>query len=241
MVCGKCGALVPENTRYCQKCGWLVAPPQDVSATPPSVSGDIASTTSGKAIGSLIAGIFSFIFPAAIVAIILGHISLSDIRKSAGRLKGKGMATAGLVFGYLGIASIPIVLIVAAIAIPNLLRARIAANESSAASAIRILNAAEVYRASAHPDLGYTCALSDLQDQIDRDLATGEKHGYAFDLLNCESDEAGGPNTKFQISAVPLTPHQSGVRAFCSDESGIIKLDANGSAQNCLENGDAIR
>src|SRR5262249_32129647 len=89
------------------------------------------ATTSGKAIGSLVCGIIS-VFPFCLVAIILGHLSLSEIRKSAGRLKGDGMAIAGLVLGYLGIVAIPIILIVAAIAIPNLLRARQAANEASA-------------------------------------------------------------------------------------------------------------
>lgn len=48
-----------------------------------------------------------------------------------------GLAITGLVLGYLGIAMIPLILIIAAIAIPNLLRARMAANESSAAHAIR--------------------------------------------------------------------------------------------------------
>ena len=238
MVCGKCGASIPEGNLYCGKCGASVgtqnfspAPPLPVSSTP---------QTSGKAIGSLIAGIFSFLFPAAILAIILGHISLSDIRASAGKLGGKGMAVAGLVLGYLGICFIPI-LIIAAIAIPNLLRARVAANESAAASSVRILNTAEVTYFNAHPDAGYTCSLADLKDQIDRKLATGSKYGYAFALSNCSADTSGGPNTKFQITASPLTPNQTGIRAFCSDESAVIKVDRNGSAENCLESGEAIQ
>jgi hypothetical protein len=63
--------------------------------------------TSGKAIGSLICGLFFLFFPIAIVAIVLGHLSLSDIRKAAGRLTGQGVAVAGLVLGYLGVAFIP--------------------------------------------------------------------------------------------------------------------------------------
>ena len=51
-------------------------------------------------------------------------MSLSEIRKSAGRIGGQGIAITGLVLGYLGIVIIPFILIVAAIAIPNLLRAR---------------------------------------------------------------------------------------------------------------------
>jgi hypothetical protein len=71
------------------------------------------------------------------VAIVLGHMSLSDIKRTAGRLKGEGLAITGLVLGYLGIVAVPLVLIVAAIAIPNLLRAKIAANESSAMASVR--------------------------------------------------------------------------------------------------------
>ena len=60
--------------------------------------------TSGKAIGSLISGIFFLFLPASIVAVILGHLSLSEIRKSAGRIKGQGIASHcnRLVGGHLG-------------------------------------------------------------------------------------------------------------------------------------------
>src|SRR5437879_12596996 len=90
------------------------------------------------AIASLICCILFFFLPSAIVAIIMGHLSLSDIRRSAGRLGGRGMAIAGLVLGYTGLAIIP-VLIIAAIAIPNLLRARMAANEASAVGSLRTI------------------------------------------------------------------------------------------------------
>ena len=72
-------------------------------------------------------------FIAGIPAIILGHISLSRIKKSMGRLKGEGMALTGLILGYI---SLPFILIIAAIAIPNLLRAKISANEAAAASTV---------------------------------------------------------------------------------------------------------
>jgi len=66
-------------------------------------------------------GICGFLFPflLSIAAIILGHLSLSEIKKSAGRVTGQGLAIAGLVLGYLGIVTIPVILIIAAIAIPN--------------------------------------------------------------------------------------------------------------------------
>jgi hypothetical protein len=77
-----------------------------------------------------------------IPAVILGHLSRSAIRQSMGRLKGEGMALAGLITGYISIAVIPI-LILMAIAIPSLLRSRQAANESAAIASLRTINSAE--------------------------------------------------------------------------------------------------
>jgi len=135
MFCSNCGATIPENSQFCNRCGQSViqtAAQQTVAPTQPAPPiGEVE--TSGKALASLLTGIFGLLlFPIAIIAIILGHMSRSEIRKSNGRLKGDGMATAGLVMGYGAFAIIPFILIIAAIAIPNLLRARMAANESSA-------------------------------------------------------------------------------------------------------------
>jgi type IV pilus assembly protein PilA len=149
MFCALCGADNPNDGRYCSKCGTVL---QGQRGMPPPGSdyGTFATPysgpteTSGTAIGSLICGFLCFFFPSAVIAIILGHLSLSDIRKSGGRLTGSGMATAGLVLGYMGIAVIPVVLIVAAIAIPNLLRARIAANEASAVGSLRTIVTADL-------------------------------------------------------------------------------------------------
>jgi ABC-type Fe3+-siderophore transport system permease subunit len=93
------------------------------------------SETCRKAIGSLICGTLSWVIPpifAAIPAIVSGHLALSDIKRNAGRLKGQRMALAGLIMGYLGVVLIPFILIIAAIAIPNLLRSRMAANGAAA-------------------------------------------------------------------------------------------------------------
>ena len=81
----------------------------------------VPTPTSGKAIASLVCGVFFFILPASIAAVVLGHLSLSEIKKSAGRVQGQGLAIAGLVLGYMGLAGIPFA-IIAASAIPNWLR-----------------------------------------------------------------------------------------------------------------------
>jgi type IV pilus assembly protein PilA len=248
MFCPKCGAALQENSQFCSRCGAPATAHPDPAYAQGATSTE-AGTTSGKALGSLITGIFGLVlFPAAIVAIVLGHISRSEIRKSSGRLHGAGMALTGLVFGYVGVAFIPI-LIIAAIAIPNLLRARIAANEASAIGALHDLNVAEIRYTSTYikvgsapvlPALGGTkCSPPDEGSAclIDAQLASGQKNGYRFELRNRIHSQTGMERDKYQIVAYPLVRNQSGVRAFCSDETAVIKVDANGSPDECLTDG----
>jgi len=240
LICPKCGAPLTDTSRFCSACGNVISSehPAALQVPPPLPTGP--QQTSGKAIASLICGVIS-VFPLFIVAIILGHVSLSEIKKSGGRLKGEGLAIAGLVLGYLGIVAIPFILIVAAIAIPNLLRAKIAANESSAVGSVRNLITAEVNYQATHQNLGFTCNLSDLSGLIDSGLAAGQRTGYAFALQGCSSETQGGPVTKFQITAIPVTSNTTGQRAFCADQSGVIRIDRTGSAENCLDHGSQLK
>jgi hypothetical protein len=184
VFCAGCGNNVSEGERFCRVCGKEVS-----AATAVAPAASATAETSGKAVASLVCGLFLFVFPLSILAIIFGHLSLFEIRKSAGRLKGEGLAIAGLVLGYMGVAAMPVILIIAAIAIPNLLRARMAANEASAVSSTRILVAAEAGYAASHPEAGYTCTLSKLADAglIDAQLASGRRHGYFFELEGCDT------------------------------------------------------
>ena len=254
MFCSNCGATIPENSQFCNRCGRAVtaAPGQQGPGPSQPTLYVGAGETSGKALASLVTGIFGLLlFPIAIAAIILGHMSRSEIRKSNGRLKGDGMATAGLVMGYGAFALIPFILIIAAIAIPNLLRARIAANEASAAQLVGEINTAEITYRSTYRDVGYTCTLSDLggkdessspsakRAQLLRDrVASGEVTGYRFELRNCANSEEEGH--KYQVVAYPLVANQTGVRTFCSDESGVVRVDAGGSADDCLASGPPL-
>lgn len=242
MFCSGCGNNVAAGERFCRVCGKEL--PTSAAVTPavemPAV--ETPAETSGKAIASLVCGLFLFAFPLSVLAIIFGHLSLSEIRKSAGRLKGEGMAIAGLVLGYAGVAAIPVILIIAAIAIPNLLRARMAANEASAMASVRTLFVAEVGYSESHPDAGYSCSLSDLAGAglIDGKLASGQKNGYAFELLSCSPSPEGGANVKFRVLAYPVTRNTTGTRAFCTDESGVVKTHEKGSPQDCMENGSTL-
>jgi type IV pilus assembly protein PilA len=240
--CAACGNSLAADDKFCRVCGRNTG---EVSAATPGMipmAPGVSAVTSGKAIVSLVCGLLLFVPMAFIAAIIFGHLALSEIRKSGGRLKGEGMAMAGLVLGYVWIAGIPIFLIIAAIAIPNLLRARMAANESSAVASVRTIEAAEVSYSTNHPDRGYTCYLGDLSREhlINTELASGKKFGYQFDLLNCAPGNPGGSNIKFQVVAQPTTPNQTGVRAFCSDESAVIKVDSGGSMRGCLQEGKTL-
>jgi|HubBroStandDraft_1064217.scaffolds.fasta_scaffold00452_26 type IV pilus assembly protein PilA len=239
--CTGCGNSITPEDKFCRVCGrvtsaGLAGMPATNAPTAPAGSAE----TSGKAIGSLICGLFFIFTPLAIAAVIFGHLSLSEIRKSAGRLKGNGMAITGLVLGYAGLAILP-VLIIAAIAIPNLLRARMAANESSAVASLRTLNVAEINYSQAHPATGYTCSLSDLNQSIEGSLASGRKNGYVFELEGCAAGPEGGASVKYEVMAYPAVGNQTGVRVFCSDESGLIKVDSGGSSRGCVENGSALQ
>ncbi len=254
MFCSKCGATLPEGSRFCNACGQAVGgQPVSISVPPVAPSAVMepapGAPTSGKALASMIIGIFGLLFfPIAIAAIILGHMSRSEIRRSHGQLKGLGMSTAGLVMGYGAFALVPFVLILAAIAIPNLLRARMAANEASAVASIRAVNNAEIAYREAYPSVGFACTLESLggtgmarsaehSQLIDDVLAAGHKHGYRFAVENCVNTET---EHKYQVIAFPQSPHQSGIRTFCSDESGVIKTGEGEAAEQCLSTGAAL-
>ncbi len=150
---------------------------------------------------------------------------------------------AGLILGYIGVAAVPIILIIAAIAIPNLLRARMAANESSAVASVRTIVTAQMAYSESHPETGYACSLSALRDaqMIDGVLGSGQKTGYRFEITGCEAEAAGGVSKKYQVVAYPITANQTGDRSFCSDESAVIKQHSGGSPQSCLESGVVLQ
>lgn len=255
MFCQACGKQIPDTAKFCEFCGKPTtataplppAPPSAPAApvrpaTPSAPGPAMPAKSSGMAIGSLFCGIFGFLFfPVSIVAVVLGHISRSEIRKSAGRRKGAGMALAGLIMGYLGIAVIPI-LIIAAIAIPNLLRARTQAGEVSAVGSLRTINTAAVTYFSTCPKVGFPPSLAamgptpspsdscpDGANLIDPMLATGTKAGYVFTYAARDMDGNGSFDT-YTLTADPVKPGNTGRRYFFTDESGVIRSEMNSPA-----------
>jgi prepilin-type N-terminal cleavage/methylation domain-containing protein len=144
---------------------------------------------------------------------------------------------------------VAIILVIAAIAVPNLLRSRIAANEASAVGSLRVLNTSEAtYNTSYNT---YTCSLTALGPPsgssapssaaaglIDAVLAAGSKSGYAFTAGSC-TVSANGITTTYQWLADPSSPGSSGSRHFCTDDSFNVRVDPN-SSSNCLTIGSPV-
>jgi len=147
---------------------------------------------------------------------------------------------------------VAIILIIAAIAIPNLMRARMSANESSAAASVRSLNTAEVSYAAAYPSVGFTGVLTSLGPDatpcktissaagcfIDTVLAAGAKEGYTITLG--AGSAVGGANMTFADTAVPAAVGTTGTRGFCSDQSGVIYYTTGAGAGVCTVGGGSV-
>jgi prepilin-type N-terminal cleavage/methylation domain-containing protein len=121
---------------------------------------------------------------------------------------------------------VAIIVLLAAVSIPGLLRSRLNANEAAALTSLKTISwAAITYRTSNPsfpPDL---VSLGNVSPQyIDSNLATGIKQGYNFTL-------AGDANS-FNATAQPVSPNITGVRTFFVDTSGVIRASNNGTADS---------
>lgn len=156
---------------------------------------------------------------------------------------------------------VAIILIIAAIAIPNLLRARMSANDSAAASTIRTINTAEVTYSTNYVAQGYaitlqalgpngtTCAAPTatgacLIDNVIGCLAAScAKSGYNYYMANVV---AGPPAADYTVSAGPLGMNATGTRNYCSNPDAVVRfnkapvaLAAAETLVNCYTTGNA--
>jgi type IV pilus assembly protein PilA len=133
---------------------------------------------------------------------------------------------------------VAIILIIAAIAIPNLLRSRMAANEASAVGSIRTINTSAVTYSSTYPNDGYPPSLADMGGPagacvaastqaclLDSVLAAGTKSGYTF----VWTGDGNTPSVGYSITATPVNVGTTGQRMFFSDQSGVIRYDPSGA------------
>jgi type IV pilus assembly protein PilA len=130
---------------------------------------------------------------------------------------------------------VSIILIVAAIAIPNLLQARVAANEASAVASLRTINTAMITYVDNYPTVGFAPTLAalggtscDAPDQngaclIDNLLSSGTKSGYTFSSTGVGTAPVG------QYFATGLPISGNGNRSFCSTEDGVVHYDPSGA------------
>jgi type IV pilus assembly protein PilA len=144
---------------------------------------------------------------------------------------------------------VAIILIIAAISIPNLLRSKMAANEASAVGSVRTINVAAVEFQSIYGS-GYPTSLRQLggaggatscnnAQLIDSVLSTGVKSGYNLTVIPgtqpvpASSVPQGctpGFSDGYVVTANPVTVGSTGQRAFCSDASGVIRANPTGTA-----------
>jgi type IV pilus assembly protein PilA len=154
---------------------------------------------------------------------------------------------------------VSIILIIAAIAIPSLVGAKIAANEASAANSIRTINTAQVTYESTYAAIGYSNSLAALGPPASTGCpATGPVSGNAclidFGLANAAAATtaktgyyfgmgvpAGGPpNSGYTAGGAPAAFSRSGVRGFCSNEDGVIRVASSWNAAPATANATCL-
>jgi len=134
---------------------------------------------------------------------------------------------------------VAIILIIAAIAIPNLLSSRMAANESSAVGSLQAIKTAEYSYFSSYPTVGYATAIANLGGSGNPCAATSasaclldsalvsaipggpSKSGYVFLATGIANGTT--TNTAFVAGASPVAVHQTGNRDFCSTDDGVLR------------------
>jgi len=134
---------------------------------------------------------------------------------------------------------VAIILIIAAIAIPNLLKSKMAANESSAVESLRTIDTGETTYSAACPDVGYSSSLTELntgancisgKNIIDNILGGSDpstKSGYIFAYA---ASQSGGLFTAYTVTALPGVIGVSGQRGFYTDQTDVVRFSLDGSA-----------
>ena len=138
---------------------------------------------------------------------------------------------------------VAIILIIAAIAIPNLLRSRIAANQASAVESLRTINTSEVSYVSTF-NVGFSSTIAALGPPaggaqptataaglIDSVLAAGTKSGYSFTYAVTASDPNGNP-VSYTLTANPLTVGTTGQNYYYTDQSAVTRQNTSATSSS---------
>jgi type IV pilus assembly protein PilA len=133
---------------------------------------------------------------------------------------------------------VAIILIIAAIAIPNLMKSKMAANESSAVGSVRTINTAEVTYSASCPAIGFSATLNELntgatcaggKGTIDNVLGQDPAVKSGYSGVYTVGGNVGGVNTTYTVVNTPLTVGTTGQRQFCSDQTGVIRYEVSGA------------
>lgn len=266
MTCPNCRFPNQEGVSYCASCGSplqaaAVAPQPQPPRPAYAAGGAQQPLKQGLAIASLVVGIlsvplmclFGLGILTALVGLVLGVVALVKVGRAPQEYGGKGMAIGGVAASALCLLSVPIV---AAIAIPSFLRARVSANEAAAIGDIRtVISAQAAYQSAngwydtleclASPQRCIPNCASAAPTFLDATLAMATvKSGYRRTfhpgpppppekLLSASSPSS---LASYAYVAVPDQRNRTGVRAFCGDASGRICFTSDGSTPG-VENG----
>ena len=243
--CFQCGFVGWADTEQCKKCGAVRMPdpnagsnqtPQTQQTNQPSYHNySPRGLKKGLATASLVVGIlnlciFGILVIGSIVGIVMAIVARNRVKQYPNVYGGEGLATAGLITNIISIVMIVPIAIIAAIAIPNLLAARTAANEGAAIHVLTKIHAAEAtYQATSGNGAFGTLEQLATEGLIDPELASGSHYGYRFTVNTRTSRYNDLPG--FQAVGVPLTYGSSGRRSFYIDESGVIRAEDNRGAE----------
>jgi hypothetical protein len=167
---------------------------------PPPTTATAEPRNSKLAIWSLVCGILAVVLSIACIgplfaipAVICGHIAYSKIKRSGGAITGDGLALGGLITGYIGIALIPVIAMLAAIAIPNFVKARDTAQKNACINNLRMIDGAKQQWA-----LKYKKENTDTPTKVEIGVYLGRSGG--FEAFKCPK---GGV---YSINAVGAKP-----------------------------------
>lgn len=239
VTCANCGLVGWAEGSNCKRCGQSfsvnqqppgVSTPRDYNTGYDYAPGDFGAPSEkrkGFAVASLVIGIvgffsFGILLIGSMVGTSLGIVALAKESRQPNVYGGKGLAVAGIVVNIAALCMIVPLGIIAAIAIPNLLAARRAANEASAISNLRLVyNAESTYAATVGNGSYGSIPQLVRAGLMDGRLLSGTKNGYVFTVTASGND--------FEVRATPLTDLQ-GHRSFyvSSGDGGEIHFGLDG-------------
>lgn len=121
-------------------------------------------------------------------------------------------------------------------------------SDTTVVAAMRTILTAQVTYATTYPTIGYTCSLSSLDGfgggepnehqamLISSGLASGKRYGFVFTLSGC----GGAPANSFRLTAAP-NGNSLGRKAFCADQSAVIRSSNDGNPATCLASGTSVQ